>query len=102
MANFDDIRNKIQSKLDRGTSLKARVMFDFGDDGVLVVDTKSDPATLTTDRIDDAEVTLTTSLDTFAEILNGSQDPNLAFMFGKLKINGSMGLAMKLNSFLED
>ena len=99
---LDDIKNKIQSKLDRGTSLKAHVMFDFGDDGVLVVDTKSDPATLSTDRNDDVDLTLTTSISTFSDILNGTQDPNLAFMFGKLKINGSMGLAMKLNSFLED
>ena len=100
--NFDDIRSKIQSKLDRGTPLKIRVMFDFGDDGVLVVDTKSDPSTLSIDRSDDVDLTLTTSLTTFGEILNGTQDPNLAFMFGKLKINGPMGLAMKLNSFLED
>ena len=100
--DLDTIRSKIQTKLDRGTPLKARVLFDFGDDGVLLVDTKSDPSTLSTERSDDVDVTLTTTLDTFADILSGAQDPNLAFMFGKLKINGSMGLAMKLNSFLED
>lgn len=99
---FDEIRNKIQSKLDRGTSLRARVLFDFGDDGALFIDTTSDPVTLIPERKDDADVTLSTSLDTFAAILNGTQDPNLAFMFGKLKIAGSMGLALKLNSFLED
>jgi putative sterol carrier protein len=41
-------------------------------------------------------------LQTFENILAGSQDPNLAFMMGKLKIKGSMGLAMKLNGILED
>lgn len=100
--NFDEIKQKIQTKLDRGTYLKARICFDFGDDGVLLIDTKADPFTLTTDKADDVDLTLTTSLSVFGEILNGTQDPNLAFMFGKLKINGSMGLAMKLNSFLED
>ena len=32
----------------------------------------------------------------------GTQDPNIAFMMGKLKVKGSMGLAMKLNGILED
>jgi putative sterol carrier protein len=100
--DFDEIKQKIQTKLDRGTTLKSRICFDFGDDGALLIDTKSDPYTLTAERSDDVDLTLTTSLAVFSEILNGTQDPNLAFMFGKLKINGSMGLAMKLNSFLED
>lgn len=99
---LDDIKQKIEAKLVRGTSLKARILFDFIDDGVLLIDTKSDPYSLTLLRADDVDLTLTTSLSVFGEILNGTQDPNLAFMFGKLKINGSMGLAMKLNSFLEE
>ena len=40
--------------------------------------------------------------ETFEGILNGTQDPNIAFMMGKLKVKGNMGLAMKLNSILED
>jgi len=34
--------------------------------------------------------------------MDGRQDPNVAFMMGKLKVQGSMGLALKLNGFLED
>ena len=50
----------------------------------------------------DAEVTLVTSIETFEKILSGQQDPNIAFMMGKLKVQGSMGLALKLNGMLED
>jgi putative sterol carrier protein len=35
-------------------------------------------------------------------MMDGTQDPTLAFMMGKLKVEGSMGLAMKLNSIIED
>jgi putative sterol carrier protein len=49
----------------------------------------------------EADVILTSTLETFGNILNGTQDPNIAFMMGKLKVKGSMGLALKLNSMLE-
>lgn len=47
-----------------------------------------------------AEVTLTANRDTFEGILNGDVNPTTAFMTGKLKLDGSMGLAMKLGSAL--
>ncbi|MDO5621602.1 MAG: SCP2 sterol-binding domain-containing protein [Paracoccus sp. (in: a-proteobacteria)] len=46
------------------------------------------------------DVTLTASRDTFEGILNGSVNPTTAFMMGKLKLDGSMGTAMKLASAL--
>ena len=47
-----------------------------------------------------AEVTLTASRETFEGILDGSVNPTMAFMSGKLKIDGSMGVAMQLGSAL--
>ncbi|SUZ31509.1 hypothetical protein ROE7235_01255 [Roseibaca ekhonensis] len=49
---------------------------------------------------DDAEVTMIASTDTFRGILDGSVNPTMAFMSGDLKIEGSMGAAMKLGSAL--
>lgn len=49
---------------------------------------------------EEADVTLTASRETFEGILNGSVNPTTAFMMGKLKLDGSMGLAMKLGSAL--
>ncbi|MTH77437.1 SCP2 sterol-binding domain-containing protein [Paracoccus aestuariivivens] len=53
-------------------------------------------------RADDAEadVTLTASRETFEGLLNGEVNPTMAFMTGKLKVDGSMGTAMKLGSIL--
>jgi len=42
------------------------------------------------------------SADTLQGLLNGTQDPTLAFMTGKIKVNGSMGHALKLASLLDD
>lgn len=49
---------------------------------------------------DPADVTLTASTETFRAILDGDLNPTTAFMTGKLAVDGSMGLAMKLGSVL--
>ena len=47
-----------------------------------------------------ADVTLTAEAEVFRAILEGEMNPTMAFMTGKLKIDGSMGLAMKLAAVL--
>ena len=49
---------------------------------------------------DDTDVTLIASADTFKGIMEGDVNPTMAFMSGKLKIDGSMSAAMKLASVL--
>ena len=49
---------------------------------------------------EEADVTMTASAETFQGIIEGDVNPTTAFMSGKLKIDGNMGLAMKLGSAL--
>lgn len=49
---------------------------------------------------DDAEVTLSADAVTFQDILSGDLNPTQAFMGGRLKVDGDMGMAMKLGSAL--
>ena len=49
---------------------------------------------------EEADVTMTASVEVFKAILDGDMNPTMAFMTGKLKIDGSMGQAMKLASAL--
>ena len=49
---------------------------------------------------DEADVPLTAEADVFRAILDGEMNPTMAFMTGKLSVDGSMGLAMKLGSVL--
>jgi putative sterol carrier protein len=49
---------------------------------------------------DAADVTLTADADVFRAILDGDLNPTTAFMTGRLSVDGSIGLAMKLGSVL--
>lgn len=49
---------------------------------------------------DPADVTLSADADTFQDIMSGDLNPTSAFMSGKLKVDGDMGMAMKLASYM--
>jgi putative sterol carrier protein len=95
------ITNRISQKLAHAPHLNARVKFDFGADGTVFVDATRSPPNITNEDAE-SDVTLSCTIETFNALLDGTQDPNIAFMMGKLKVKGSMGLAMKLNAILEE
>lgn len=99
--SLENLTEKITQKLASAAGMNARVKFDFGDDGKIFVDATQSPPVVSHDDAE-SDVTLVCTMDTFAGILSGTQDPNIAFLMGKLKIQGNMGLALKLNAFLED
>lgn len=47
-----------------------------------------------------AEVTMIANAETFQGIIEGDVNPTMAFMSGKLKVEGDMGMAMKLGAAL--
>jgi putative sterol carrier protein len=49
---------------------------------------------------DPADVTLTATAEVFQAMMEGQMNPTMAFMTGKLTVDGSMGLAMKLGAAL--
>ena len=49
---------------------------------------------------EEADVTLTAEAEVFRAILDGQMNATMAFMTGKLKVDGSMGQAMKLGAVL--
>jgi putative sterol carrier protein len=95
------LHNKITEKLKQNPDFKAKILIDFKDGRFFSVDSTVRPAVFSADYVADYDLKLTCTQDVFENLLNGTQDPNLAFMMGKLKVDGSMGLALKLNALLE-
>lgn len=100
---FDDLISQFQDKLKFAPDFKKTVKFVVKDhdDATIVVDCSERPASVS-ENDDEADVTLIADLDLFKGLMNGTKDPNMAFMMRKLKIKGNMGVAMRLNSVLED
>lgn len=101
MSDLENLAKKFEDKLRFAPDFKAVVMFDFGDDGVIHVDASDRPAVVSYET-QDADLVLILSKALLEEFMAGTKDPNLAYMTGKLKIRGSIPLALKLNSLLED
>ena len=99
--SLDSVTEEIKGKMALAAGLDAKVKFDFDEDGIIFVDATQNPAEISHED-QEADCTLKCSLDTFKGFMDGTQDPTMAFMTGKLKVDGSMGLAMKLNSIIED
>ena len=78
-----------------GNGFDGIAKFEIEDEGAIVID--EDGARASDDA---ADVTLSASADTFQDILAGNLDATSAFMTGRLKLDGDMGLAMRLGSVL--
>jgi putative sterol carrier protein len=97
--SLDELTSKIREKVGTNSGLDATVKFDLGDAGVVFVDGKSTPNSVSNDD-KDADCTISMTLENFLKLVAGDLDPTTAYMFGKLKIAGSMGVAMKLSKVI--
>lgn len=59
-------------------------------------------AFVTDDTSTKADCTLKLSSKDFVKLINGDLNSTSAFMFGKLKVDGSIGLALKLEGLLKE
>lgn len=90
---IDQAVTALSAKL--GTSFGDRAKFVIPGEGAIMADSTGVRA-----GDEEADVTMTADADTFKGILAGDINPTMAFMTGRLKIDGSMGLAMKLGAAL--
>ena len=97
--SLDALTSQIREKVGTHSGLDATVKFDLGDDGVIFVDGKSSPNSVSNEN-KDADCTISMSLENFMKLVEGELDPTTAYMFGKLKVAGSMGVAMKLSKVI--
>ncbi len=75
------------------------VKFDIEDEGVILV-TEGEVGIANKPGEIDADVTISAALDTFRDIFDGTLSPTAAYMTGRMRIDGDMGLAMKLSQIL--
>jgi len=97
--SLEDLTKKVSEKMGQDSGLDATLKFDLGDDGVLFLDGKGSPNKVTNDD-GDADCTVGVALEDLKAMISGDLDPMAAFSLGKLRIEGDMGVAMKLGSIV--
>lgn len=93
--NLEACTEAIRSKVGTDSGLGATLKFDCGADGVIYIDGKSTPNTVSNNS-GDAQCTVGISLEDLNAMLSGDLEPTTGFMMGKLKVTGDMSVAMRL------
>ncbi|SKA20975.1 Putative sterol carrier protein [Enhydrobacter aerosaccus] len=95
---LQEITAKMKENAAQKSSFGSTVKFAT-DQGVIFVDGNANPPVVSNDD-KDADCTIKMDFSDFADLIGGKLDGMTAFMTGKLKIEGDMGVAMKLQSIL--
>lgn len=91
-----DVENRLRGSLPRLARLGAVVRFDLGADGAWVLDARTPTPVLVDDSDSDPACTIKISSENLVRLMEGRLDPMLGYTLGKIKVAGSMGVAMKL------
>ena len=95
---LQEITAKMKEPASKKSAFGNTVKFST-DQGVVYIDGNATPPNVTNDD-KDADCTVRMDFQDFSDLIARKLDGMTAFMTGKLKIEGDMGVAMKLQSIL--
>lgn len=97
--SLEQITEQMRTRVGTNAGLKKSVKFDFGGDGIVRIDDTVTPAVVDNANVP-TDCTVKVSMADFIDMGTGKQNPQMAFMMGKLKIDGDMSVALQLGSIL--
>src|SRR5690606_14311201 len=97
--SLQQITDGLRERVGTDSGLGASVKFDFGPDGVVVLDATKVPNEVGNDDRP-TDCTMKIAMDDFLAMTRGELDGTTAFMMGKLKIEGDMSVALRLQGLL--
>lgn len=98
---FDAVIGEMRQRAGQNMKLGYKVKFVV-EDNVIFWDGTEHPPVIGSEDLGDANTTITITPENLQKLLAGKLDPTLAYMTGKLKVEGSMGVALKLTSMFGD
>lgn len=101
MADIATIVDALDDKSDALDGLGYKIRFDLTDGGSVFLDATAEPVEIR-EGTGEADTVLKLSSDNLMKLIEGKLNPMVAFSTGRLKIEGSQGVALKLAGLLED
>lgn len=98
--SLENLTDQVKGQALQLAALGYKVKFDVEDEGMIMVDGTSNPVIVSNDD-DDADCTITLNPRNLEKLIAGDLSPTLAYTLGQIKVDGSLGVAMKLASLLE-
>ena len=99
--NLDSLTEDLRKRAAQNPKLGYKVKFVIEDLGVIFWDGTGE-ATVFGNQDGEADTTMRISAENLEKLIAGTLDPTMAYMTGKLKVEGKMGVALKINSLLSD
>jgi putative sterol carrier protein len=101
MADLAEVTARIRNGVGENSGLGKAIKLDFGADGLIYIDGVATPNTVTNTDAGAADATVAISFEDFLALAGGTLDPMMAFMQGKMKIQGDMMLVQRLAPLLK-
>jgi putative sterol carrier protein len=98
--SLETATDQIRTQLPQLGALGYKVKFAIKDTGVVFVDATATPPTLSNEDAE-ADCIIRLSEDRLSQLIEGRLSPTLAYTLGQIKVEGSLGVAMKLAGLLE-
>jgi putative sterol carrier protein len=95
-----EIIEDLSKRLGHRSGINGTLKFDFGDQGSAFIDPAATPS-VTDGAGKKAACTISMTIADFEKLKRGEMDGTSAFMQGKLRVAGDMGLALKLGPLLQ-
>jgi len=96
--NLQELTEQIRTKATHADSLNATAKI-VTEQGVVYIDATQSPAVVSNDD-QPADCELHVKVDDLVRMGTGDLNPMMAFMSGKLKVKGDMGVAMKMGQVM--
>ncbi|MCJ2023092.1 SCP2 sterol-binding domain-containing protein [Methylobacterium sp. J-067] len=101
MADIGTLVESIEERAEALSTLGYRVRFDLTDGGSILLDATGGKVDVSTAEGGEADTVMKLSSDNLLKLVNGKLSPMMAFSTGRLKVQGSQGVAMKLAGLLD-
>jgi putative sterol carrier protein len=98
--SLEQIIEQIRPHLAQLAGLGYKVRFALDDGSAVLIDATQTPVVLSEDD-GEADCTIRMSKDRMHQLIDGRLSPTRAYTLGQIKIDGSLGVAMKMASMLE-